>query len=266
MKCEVWTTNRLGLIAAETLHHLGAEVRLRIWSKEGTTDSPREYTNAMRQFDVELSSRKITQPFEGADLDFVLVCGWPRLVDPEMPYTRAVIGFHPSPLPIGRGRAPIPHTILTSLEMSAATLFRITKGVDTGVILAQSFFDVPPDATGWDVYWRVETHLRLAIGNWDEADYPMVTGIPQHDNLATAWPQRTPADSQICANMTVDEAHRLVRAMDGPYPSAFLGGFDFDNAGVIERGDFVFGLRGNRLHMRDGRFSINSELRIGEVP
>ena len=45
--------------------------------------------------------------------------------------------MHPSPLPIGRGRAPIPNTILKRLK--DASFFILNENVDSGDIIDQIF-------------------------------------------------------------------------------------------------------------------------------
>ena len=76
-----------------------------------------------------------------AELLFIL--GWSQLLSDEVInlFPMGVVGSHPSNLPERRGRAPISWTIIDDCRRSAVTLFRLTRGVDNGSILKQTFFD-----------------------------------------------------------------------------------------------------------------------------
>src|SRR3546814_2327569 len=78
--------------------------------------------------------------------DLLLVWGWSTLV-PKAVIDRARfggVGFHPSPLPIGRGRHPLIWSIILGLEESAVSFFALDEGADTGAILAQRRFTISP--------------------------------------------------------------------------------------------------------------------------
>ena len=66
--------------------------------------------------------------------DYIYTLGWSQLFREAFIKTpsRYVVGSHPSELPAGRGRAPVPWTILQGHRQSAVTLFRIDVGVDSG--------------------------------------------------------------------------------------------------------------------------------------
>ena len=78
--------------------------------------------------------------------DFIFVIGWSRLVGEALRScaTKGVLGYHPAPLPKGRGRSALAWTILLGMEETAGSLFWIDEGVDTGAIAAQSAFTLSP--------------------------------------------------------------------------------------------------------------------------
>lgn len=55
------------------------------------------------------------------------------------------VNVHPSPLPIGRGRWPLPWIILKNFASSAVTLHRINDQFDAGDILLQKSFPIDAD-------------------------------------------------------------------------------------------------------------------------
>ena len=80
--------------------------------------------------------------------DFLFTFGWSQIFKEDFIscFSQFIIGTHPSKLPYGRGRAPLPWTILEGLEESAVSFFKIDKGVDTGSILSQRTFKIPKGA------------------------------------------------------------------------------------------------------------------------
>ncbi len=134
---------------------------------------------------------------------------------------RGGVGFHPTMLPWGRGRAPVAWTILRG-EHAAATLFYLTDEPDAGDIIAQREVPVLPDDYSEDLIARtnkVFSHVVLGLA-------PLIrTGklprTPQDHDKATYYSQRTPADGLIDWTQTSDAIYRLVRAAGRPYPGAF---------------------------------------------
>jgi methionyl-tRNA formyltransferase len=169
---------------------------------------------------------------------YLLVIGWSSLVSPEVlsiPAEAAAlksdgsadgvgcIGMHPTKLPEGRGQAPIPWTIIKGLSRTALSVFFLEEAADTGPVIAQYPVEVGPCETASSLFYKMEhAHFRagleLAAGLADRS----VTGRKQDDSVASRWPRRRPADSELTSAMTCDEVDRQVRALLGPYPRAFV--------------------------------------------
>jgi methionyl-tRNA formyltransferase len=75
--------------------------------------------------------------------DLMFVVGLSQLVHGEMMSipARGCVGFHPTFLPAGRGRAPLAWLTLDA-QPGAATFFLIDEGVDSGPIFVQETFEV----------------------------------------------------------------------------------------------------------------------------
>jgi len=52
---------------------------------------------------------------------YIFCCGWRSIIKPEILQIAPVIGYHPSPLPVGRGCSPIIWAIAKGLEETAST-------------------------------------------------------------------------------------------------------------------------------------------------
>lgn len=160
-----------------------------------------------------------------ADLDYLLVIGWSQLVSPEIfPLVkRTLLGMHPTLLPEGRGRAPIPWTILKGLKRSGVSMFELKPEADSGDIMAAESFDVAPDETATTLYEKARNaHVALIRKTWPDLTEGTLQGHPQDETKATHWPQRRPEDGEITEQMSLEDIAKLVRATTHPYPGAFL--------------------------------------------
>jgi len=131
------------------------------------------------------------------------------------------VGFHPTMLPRGRGRAPVAWTILRQ-ERAAANLFFLCEVPDAGDIIIQREVPVLPDDYAEDLIQRTNEVLADAIIELapliKSGDLPHV---PQDHSKATYFPKRTRADGLIDWSCTAETVYRLVRAAGRPYPGAF---------------------------------------------
>ena len=129
--------------------------------------------------------------------------------------------MHPTLLPQGRGRAPIPWAIIKGLPETGVTLFKLDEGVDSGPVLDKETIPIAPREDASTLYEKVRHAHRVLAGRTIPS---LLAGhakfLPQDEDRATYWPKRTPEDGELQATMTVDEADRLVRALTRPYPGA----------------------------------------------
>ena len=72
-----------------------------------------------------------------------------------------IIGFHESPLPEGKGHAPIQWAILNKRSNFVITLYKLDDGVDTGKIIYQ--YNMPIDKI--DTYETMEEKRKIGIQN-----------------------------------------------------------------------------------------------------
>jgi methionyl-tRNA formyltransferase len=158
-----------------------------------------------------------------ADLDWLFIVGWSQLAKKEVLEAPGggVLGMHPTLLPQGRGRAPIPWAIIKGLKETGVTLFMLDERVDAGPILDQQLIRMEASEDASTLYVKVkEAHRALAV----KAVPQLLSGrpifAPQDEDQATYWARRTPEDGELQETMTVDEADRLVRALTRPYPGA----------------------------------------------
>jgi methionyl-tRNA formyltransferase len=131
------------------------------------------------------------------------------------------IGFHPTMLPQGRGRAPVAWTILLN-DRAAVSLFFLTNEPDAGDLIVQRPVPVLPGDYSEDLIARTNEVLSDVIAELAPAiGAGTLPRTPQDHTRATYYPQRTPADGLINWTLSTDAVYRLVRAAGRPYPGAF---------------------------------------------
>lgn len=173
---------------------------------------------------LDINSQNTLQEIKAQRPDYIFTLGWSQLFREEVLKIPLgfVVGSHPSPLPYGRGRAPVPWTILEGQNESAVTLFRMEIGVDSGDILCQKWFKIPDRVYATDLYDIVSVNLKEVYCDlFLSIKEDSVTTTPQDMSKATYRPKRTPEDGIIDFDSSAEEVDRLVRAVSRPYPGAF---------------------------------------------
>jgi methionyl-tRNA formyltransferase len=131
------------------------------------------------------------------------------------------VGFHPTMLPRGRGRAPVAWTIILG-ERAAATLFCLADEPDAGDIIIQREVPVRTDDYSEDLIARTNEVLREAISELAPAiKAGTLPRTPQDHGKATYYAKRSPPDGLILWSRPMDKIYRLVRAAGRPYPGAY---------------------------------------------
>lgn len=172
--------------------------------------------------------------------DFIFVIGWSRLVGGSLCACAAkgVLGYHPAPLPKGRGRSALAWTILLGMKETAGSLFWIDEGVDAGPVAAQTAFALP---TRIDLPGLIDLHMQALRPMMDELLGQLAAGrIPalvQDESQATWFAARRPEDGLIDWTQDANAVDRQVRAVTRPYPGAFT--FHAGNRVTIWRGEPV---------------------------
>ena len=155
--------------------------------------------------------------------DVFFVVGLSQLISKDLLALPAVgsVGFHPTALPKGRGRAPLAWIVLDQAK-GAATLFELQEDSDSGAIFVQEPFAVEPDDDATVVERKLLEALtraldawlpRLLAGEWQ--------GAVQNEEEATWYGKRAQEDGLI--RWADDAAYiaRLIRATTRPHPGAF---------------------------------------------
>lgn len=233
MKIAFCTCVQLGKSCIEEVLRIGGHFDLFITLKDeqARQKSGRIYLDelAQRENTPLLKIRHINDPevleaLAQYEIDWLFIIGWSQIAGEKVlaAPSQGIIGMHPTLLPLGRGRAAIPWAILKGLPETGVTMFKMDAGVDTGDILAQGRIPLHDAITATELYKLVdEMHVKLMSRCWEELVTGTLTATPQDHTKATEWPGRKPEDGEITAEMTMEQADRMVRAVTHPYPGAF---------------------------------------------
>ena len=156
--------------------------------------------------------------------DIIFAIGLSQLVSEKILKipTKFCIGFHPTKLPNGRGRAPLAWMILDEVKFGAATLFELQEGVDDGPILAQREFPVSEEDDVQALIDKTHDALDAALDQF----LPVLKNgdihtTAQQEELASYYGRRAPEDGVIDWSRSALEISRLVKSASPPYPGAF---------------------------------------------
>ena len=97
----------------------------------------------------DVNDESFVNELEKADLDLLLVAGWPRVLGERVRLLARIasVNVHPSLLPHYRGKEPLFWAILRGERVVGVTLHRLTEAIDQGPILYQARVAVPDGAT-----------------------------------------------------------------------------------------------------------------------
>lgn len=167
------------------------------------------------------------------EADVVFLVGWSDIVPRSFYEHRTVLVIHPSALPEYRGGSPIQHQIMAGLKFTDCTLFKLDPmypGVDSGPIAGVWAFSLEGSMS--EVLANIAdaaAHLMAsAIRRLFEGEELRNRLQPAFQPDGSAWPvykRRTPAQSELWdeeVSWGGLQTHNFVRALQDPYPNAFI--------------------------------------------
>jgi methionyl-tRNA formyltransferase len=201
---------------------------------------------------ADVNDPELVERIAGLRPKLLYVLGWSQLIKPPLLAIaeHGAAGMHPTKLPEGRGRAPIPWTILKGLTETACTLFLLAEGVDDGPIVGQVPVTVDAREDAGTLYAKHRAaHVALVREHTDALLAGTAPAVEQDHAAATYWERRRPEDGRIDWTAPAADVDRLVRAVTRPLPGAVTG-----DGAVIWRAEPAAGADlppGTRFH-RDG--------------
>jgi methionyl-tRNA formyltransferase len=171
-------------------------------------------------------SATINSILNQARVDLAFFYSWSWIIPEEIISKYPCICLHPSRLPNFRGGSPIQNQVLSGLDDSAVSIFRMASGIDDGPIYRQGAISLHGPIQGvfdrMASLGKVFTRDLLADLANDELQFqeqaPAVSG--------SYFKRRKPADSALTIagieSMPFRDLCRFVDVLGDPYPNAFL--------------------------------------------
>ena len=162
------------------------------------------------------------------DPRYVFFLHWSSIVPARVTDRWECVCFHMTDVPYGRGGSPLQNLILRGHRETVLTALRMTDEVDAGPVYDKRPLSLA--GTAQAVYERAtELSLAMAAGIVDAQPEP----VPQ-EGPVTRFARRTPAESRLPSEGTVDDLYDFIRMLDADgYPRAFV-----EHGGVrLELGD-----------------------------
>jgi methionyl-tRNA formyltransferase len=132
------------------------------------------------------------------------------------------LNLHASALPRWRGAAPIARAIMAGDTRTAATVMRMTEGLDEGPICASESIDIPSDMTaGGLAEVMAESGALLMVRALAALERGELTCTPQAQQGASYAAKVAKAEAQLTFELPAEEVHNRVRGLS-PAPGAWL--------------------------------------------
>ncbi|TDS65012.1 methionyl-tRNA formyltransferase [Myroides indicus] len=155
--------------------------------------------------------------------DIIFAVGFSQLISEEwlqMP-SLGCIGFHPTYLPKGRGRAPLAWITLEQ-SIGSATFFLMGKGADDGPVFVQETFLVEKEDDATSVEQKIEKAIIKSLDKWlPELKKGVWEPIIQDEEEASWYGKRSLEDGNINWNNSANYIDRLIKASTHPHPGAY---------------------------------------------
>ena len=155
--------------------------------------------------------------------DVIFCLGWSELLKEKILNipTVGTIGYHPSDLPLNRGRHPIIWSLVKGLKKTASTFILINKGTDTGDIISKNKilinFHDDADKLYKKLIKSAKKQIEVIVHNLNKNKLKIRVQDKSKSNYCR---KRSYNDGKIDWRMTANSIHNLVRALAKPYDGA----------------------------------------------
>ena len=173
------------------------------------------------------NTEELKEKLSSNEIETILFIGWSWIIKEDILDNYNCICLHPSPLPKYRGGCPVQHQILNNESESAVSLFLMDSEVDHGPILWQQNFSLkgPLDSIFHRITKLGTEGLYSILNKYDELGN-FSWGKEQDHSEATYYKRRKPEESEIklmdFLGCTADEIYNKIRALQDPYPNAYV--------------------------------------------
>ena len=140
----------------------------------------------------DINSKENIEWIKSLAPDIIFCLGWSRLIKKDLlNYKNGIIGYHPTALPMNRGRHPIIWALALGLKQSGSTFFFMNENADSGEIISQKIFNIENNDDACSLYQKIinisKIQLKDIIMNLKKNK---IIRIPQNNDLSNYWRKR----------------------------------------------------------------------------
>jgi len=161
--------------------------------------------------------------------DLIISIGWSQIIKENFfkKIKKMIIGYHPSNLPINRGRHPIIWTLVLNLKKTASTFFLLNNKIDDGEIIDKKIITIPKKYTSKELYDKLcKTAEYQIISILKKIKTKKLKILKTKKTSKNYWRLRNKNDGIIDWRMNSLTIHNLIKALNRPYGGAI---FLYDN-------------------------------------
>lgn len=139
--------------------------------------------------------------------------GWINMMDSKL----GIVNVHYAPLPKYGGYWPEMWAIWNNEKNFAVTIHYVEKGLDTGPVIAQKWFEIVPQETRETLYNKSsDACFDLLIENLDKLFKSKMKCQEQDKLERTYFPKSLPNDGFLDLNWEAEKQNRFLRAISYP--------------------------------------------------
>ncbi|MDC1535395.1 formyltransferase family protein [Gammaproteobacteria bacterium] len=181
-------------------------------------------------YDSTKDSNNMSKWLEDIKPDLIFVIGWSHIISKKVLSipSISIIGFHPSELPMNRGRHPIIWSLVLGLKQTASSFFLMEGEVDKGPIVNQKKIKISINDNAESLYKKINQAIPIQLNQiLRRIKNKSLIAHKQNDGQSNLWRKRTASDGEIDWRMSSSSIYNLIRALSSPYSGAFFK----DNSG-----------------------------------
>ena len=156
--------------------------------------------------------------------DLIICVGWSKILSPRVLKIpkHCVVGYHPSDLPLNRGKHPIIWSLALGLKKIGSTFFIMDKSIDNGKIISKKIIEIKKNHNATMIYKKLQliscSQLLSLIKEFSKNKKFKI--IKKKSNKSNYWRKRDFKDGVIDWRMNSENIQNLVKALNDPYPGA----------------------------------------------
>ncbi|RMG23778.1 MAG: methionyl-tRNA formyltransferase [Methanobacteriota archaeon] len=221
----------LGLSVLKKVHEISSDNLVGVITLDDRDDARgclEEYVAFCREGGIDLivanNRDSLERHASRFNAEICLVLGWYRIFPKAfIEMFEHIIGVHNSLLPKYRGMSPLVWSIINGEKKIGYSVFSIVEEMDAGDIWWQEDLELGDNENISDALKKIECALLNSIEKkWLPILNDQVQPVKQNHSLATYCAERLPDDGRINWHLSALMVHNFIRALQFPYPGAFV--------------------------------------------